>query len=122
MGLTARPTIPSSERLRIMLKDCVFGVGERLHFGIALISSGIPCVMLGYQEKHWDYAEAIGAERYVVPLSRETSSTVQQIQEEFADSQFELPASTKQQSESLREKQLILTQGIADALCPQALS
>jgi len=58
--------IPSEMQFRNLMRKIVFGVGERLHFSIPLIASGIPSIILEYADKHHDFAESVNAERYVV--------------------------------------------------------
>jgi polysaccharide pyruvyl transferase WcaK-like protein len=58
--------VPSPQQFRGMLGRMAFGVGERLHFAVPLIASGIPCAMLGYSAKHRDFADAVGADLYCV--------------------------------------------------------
>lgn len=58
--------IPSALQFRSMLPRFVFGVGERLHFSIPLLASGIPSVILSYAHKHQDVAQSVLCQEYVV--------------------------------------------------------
>jgi hypothetical protein len=58
--------IPSVMQFRSMLPRFVFGVGERLHFSIPLLASGIPSIILSYSQKHQDVAQSVFCQNYVI--------------------------------------------------------
>lgn len=68
--------IPSEMQFRSLLRRIAFGVGERLHFSIPLIASGIPSIMLQYADKHHDFAESVNAEEYIVSEKGEFCAAV----------------------------------------------
>lgn len=68
--------IPSEIQLRSLLSRIAFGVGERLHFSIPLIASGIPSIMLAYADKHYDFAESVNAQDYIIPSSSDFCADV----------------------------------------------
>jgi hypothetical protein len=75
-SLTCLQNIPSEMQLRGLLPRIAFGVGERLHFSIPLIASGIPSIILAYADKHHDFAESVHAEEYVVSGDSEVCGEV----------------------------------------------
>lgn len=64
-----------------LLRSSTLVISERLHGAISAANIGVPFIHLGYRPKAYDFAESIGAERFVVGSGRPTTEAVSRLVE-----------------------------------------
>ncbi len=64
-----------------LLRTSALVISERLHGAIAAANMGVPFIHLGYRPKAYDFAESIGAERFVLGSGRPTVEAVSRLVE-----------------------------------------
>jgi polysaccharide pyruvyl transferase WcaK-like protein len=118
-NVTVLNYVPSIEQFRGLLHTTAFGVGERLHFGIPLASSGIPIAMLGYLDKHLDFAESISASEIVFPRDRSSLNLMEAHLKSLIENEYSIDKSIQKNIHALREHQRSTILNIAQSLSQQ---
>lgn len=69
--------LPTHHReLKSHLAGCGLAISMRLHGAVLAAAWGIPMVQIGYMEKAEDFAQGVGLERQLVPVTQALESTI----------------------------------------------